>query len=1374
MNLLIKVKGNYYSLLSLMLLFFVSTSVLAEGTRQMSPVNSANGTALVVWPSSTRGTYLNAPVDQRLQFTVDDHTTENLYFGFHTRTYDNFSSAVVTDAYYRIYNQAGTQVAGPTLIPTTGAGYIQDYNEAFAGPNIGGATPAGYTPFLFDPTTNGDFYIEIYRSSDGGTTSNNLEIMMPFFDFTVSDPSNNQVDGRVWCRKWSFATVDLVAVDGGGNNTYNNALGGSSLADFFVYTQDQQILSIDFQTGFNPLAFEITTNFYGISNTGNFTNDRRSTNNFTGVSPTLANGYQIFLNQPDLNIFPISPTSQPAITSNIFGCPGNYFIPYVIAEAGDISIFLDLNGTPGYQAGTADLVLEDYGLAAGNHLMAWNGLDGLGNVAPVNVSTSVVVTIYRGRTNIPLYDAELNTNGLIVTGLFPATNNRPLYWDDRLLTVSGGTCTGGTNNTEVVIPGTSAQAGMLDGVLGPSHAWDGTGSGNVVPAPNSGSDGSATVNLLCDDFGNIRTINTWFWALDASSPVTAMIVPDCDVDGDGIDDITDIDNDNDGILDVDENIDDPFGDNDGDLIYNYLDLDYPGFVDVNSDGINDNFDLDLDGLVNAIDHDSDGDGCLDVFEAGYTDVSPADGEVDGTGYNPDGTVAGSDGYGLPLDQNGNFVFDYLENIDTDGDGFGDNCDDDDDNDGIVDNLDNAPLDPSSCIDDDGDGCDDCSQTASNDFAPGANNDITNDGLDTDGDGICNVGDLDDDNDGCLDVNDTDPLVANPLNIVATATPGAICAGDPVNLSATGGATYTWDNGLGAGASHSVSPTTTTTYTVTGDNGLGCTSTGTVTVTVTPLPTTPVATNNSPICEGETLNLTASTITGATYAWTGPSSFTSTSQNPTVSTSATILMSGTYSVTATVAGCTSLPATTSVTVNTIPAAPTVSSNSPVCAVTGDINLTASTIVGATYAWTGPNSFSSTSQNPSITGATALNAGTYNVTATVAGCISPSATTAVVINNCGPTANDDVATSNLLEDGADGTINILGNDTDIDGTPSAPTNGVGQYVVDLDPSTPGTQTTYTDATGTWTYNPATGVVTFDPANDYNGTATITYELFDPEGNSDQAVITFTVDPVNDVPSQGNETLTGVQEDATTPTTSGDLTANNIDPDGTTTTVTTVVSTTGGGTTTITGGGTTIDYTPAPNFNGVDTVIYTVCDAGTPMPAQCVNDTLFVTVDPVNDAPSQGNETLTVNEDDPATTSVDLTTNNIDPDGTTTTVTTVVSTTGGGTTTITGGGTTIDYTPAPNFNGVDTVIYTVCDAGIPLPAACVNDTLFVTVNPINDAPSQGNETLTGVQEDATTPTTSGDLTVNNIDPDGTTTTVTTVVSTTGGGTTTITNGG
>jgi hypothetical protein len=60
----------------------------------------------------------------------------------------------------------------------------------------------------------------------------------------------------------------------------------------------------------------------------------------------------------------------------------------------------------------------------------------------------------------------------------------------------------------------------------------------------------------------------------------------------------------------------------------------------------------------------------------------------------------------------------------------------------------------------------------------------------------------------------------------------------------------------------------------------------------------------------------------------------------------------------------------------------SSNTPVCAGSA-LNLTETTISGATYSWTGPNSFTSSSQNPSITKAVLANAGTYNVTVTGSG-------------------------------------------------------------------------------------------------------------------------------------------------------------------------------------------------------------------------------------------------------------------------------------------------------------------------------------------------------------------------------------------------------
>ncbi|MBI2666143.1 thrombospondin type 3 repeat-containing protein, partial [Candidatus Woesearchaeota archaeon] len=77
-------------------------------------------------------------------------------------------------------------------------------------------------------------------------------------------------------------------------------------------------------------------------------------------------------------------------------------------------------------------------------------------------------------------------------------------------------------------------------------------------------------------------------------------------------------------------------------------------------------------------------------------------------------------------------------VNTDGDAEGDACDADDDNDGVLDTSDLSPLDSAVCGDVDGDSCDDCGISESQD---------------TDVDTICDLGDTDDDNDGVLDVND---------------------------------------------------------------------------------------------------------------------------------------------------------------------------------------------------------------------------------------------------------------------------------------------------------------------------------------------------------------------------------------------------------------------------------------------------------------------------------------------------------------------------------------------------------------------------------------------------------------------------------------------
>jgi len=189
--------------------------------------------------------------------------------------------------------------------------------------------------------------------------------------------------------------------------------------------------------------------------------------------------------------------------------------------------------------------------------------------------------------------------------------------------------------------------------------------------------------------------------------------------------------------------------------------------------------------------------------------------------------------------------------------------------------------------------------------------------------------------------------------------------------------------------------TTCYYVVSQVNAVG-ESTNSTQVSATPAcsaPPAPTAGNNGPICEEATLNLTASTVPGATYSWTGPNGFSSNVQNPAIG-SATPNASGSYSVTATVGGCAFPAATTTVTVNALPAAPVAGNNGPVC-VGSPLNLTASTVPGATYNWTGPNGFSSSVQNPVIASATADASGTYSVTATVGGCASPAATMSVAV-------------------------------------------------------------------------------------------------------------------------------------------------------------------------------------------------------------------------------------------------------------------------------------------------------------------------------------------------------------------------------------------
>jgi hypothetical protein len=249
-------------------------------------------------------------------------------------------------------------------------------------------------------------------------------------------------------------------------------------------------------------------------------------------------------------------------------------------------------------------------------------------------------------------------------------------------------------------------------------------------------------------------------------------------------------------------------DGDGDGWYDDLEVqcgsdplnatDYPG-------------DVDADGICDALDLDTDGDGVIDSEDAFPEDPNESeDNDGDGTGDNTDFDNDNDmwnntdeidcltdpmDATSVPSDNDGDWLCDlldmdddndgYLDDVDefpmnasewadNDGDRIGDNADMDDDNDGFDDTVeidcDSDPMDLTSIPTDlDLDGT--CDAVDSDIDGDGYDNDVDvfpndpSEWADFDGDGVGDNADLDDDNDLVLDVNDAFPM--DPYETVDT-------------------------------------------------------------------------------------------------------------------------------------------------------------------------------------------------------------------------------------------------------------------------------------------------------------------------------------------------------------------------------------------------------------------------------------------------------------------------------------------------------------------------------------------------------------------------------------------------------------------------------
>ncbi|WP_340240526.1 3-coathanger stack domain-containing protein, partial [Emticicia soli] len=232
------------------------------------------------------------------------------------------------------------------------------------------------------------------------------------------------------------------------------------------------------------------------------------------------------------------------------------------------------------------------------------------------------------------------------------------------------------------------------------------------------------------------------------------------------------------------------------------------------------------------------------------------------------------------------------------------------------------------------------------------------------------------------------ITNNPSASISGST-NLDCNTASVTRIASGGGTYVWSNNLGTNATATITSAGIYTVTVTGESN--CTATATTSVSINntaPNAPTIIAPAQKIVCAPGTLLLSTSGCSG-TVNWSNGSS----------GTSLTLSSVGTYSISATctVGNCTSV-ASTAVTGLQIINTPTAqATNTGPYSIGQTIQLTASG--GTSYSWSGPASFSSSVQNPTIPNALLTNSGIYTLTVTTGNCTA-TATTNVIVSGVDP--------------------------------------------------------------------------------------------------------------------------------------------------------------------------------------------------------------------------------------------------------------------------------------------------------------------------------------------------------------------------------------
>lgn len=296
-------------------------------------------------------------------------------------------------------------------------------------------------------------------------------------------------------------------------------------------------------------------------------------------------------------------------------------------------------------------------------------------------------------------------------------------------------------------------------------------------------------------------------------------------------------------------------------------------------------------------------------------------------------------------------------------------------------------------------------------------------------------------------------------------------------------------------------------------------------------------------------------------------------------------------------------------------------------------------------------------------------------------SSTATVSVTVTpvNDAPVANtDSVSTS---EDTPVAVVALL-NDTDVDNDTLTITSAAASH-------------------GTVTIG-ANGQLLYTPFANTFGPDTITYAISDGNGGTASSTVAVTVSSVNDAPVAVADTVTTTEDMPVTL----DVRVNDTDVESNGLTVT--GATASHGSVVIEADG-RLTFTPDVNYNGPATITYTISDGN----GGTSTATVAVTVTSANDAPVATADSASTAEDTPVVVTVLANDTDVDANPLTVTSASAVH----GSVTINADG-TLTYLPHADYNGPDTISYTISDGQ----GGVANSTVALTVAAVNDAPRAG----------------------------------------------------